>query len=110
MSTMHNSERRWRRCMRSRVGRISSLATPNAGVDDFYVKAIYKFDKWGFTGVYHDFSAQDGNANWGSEFDVSAGMKITDRYGLLLKAAVFSADNASFSDVTKFWVMLTANF
>ena len=86
------------------------LATPGAGIDDKYAKLVYKYDKWSFLGVYHDFSAASGSASFGSEFDVSASRSISDRYALLLKAAFFSADNTSFSDVTKFWLMLTARY
>lgn len=86
------------------------LATPNAGVDDFYVDANYSFGAWKATVVYHDFSAQSGSANWGSEFDFSVGRKFNERYGVLFKGAVFNADDPSFSDVTKFWVMLTAAY
>jgi hypothetical protein len=65
--------------------------------------------------VYHDFTAQSGSLSFGTEFDASVQRKLGDRYSLLLKGAWFSADsvvNASrrFSDVTKFWLMLTANY
>ena len=43
--------------------------------------------KWNLTGIYHDFSAESGGGDFGTEFDASAGYKITDRYSLLLKGA-----------------------
>jgi len=86
------------------------LATPNAGVDDLNVTAKYQWKKWNMLARYHDFSAQSGSANWGSEFDISVGRSFNERFGVLFKGAFFSADDAAFSDVTKFWIMLTANY
>lgn len=87
------------------------LATPGQGIDDLYLTVKYKWDKWSFTGVYHDFSAESGSSDFGTEFDVSAAYKFGERYGLLLKGAFFSTDlPAAYDDTTKFWVMLTANY
>lgn len=88
------------------------LSTPDSGVDDVYVTAKYKVASWNLTAVFHDFSSEAGSGDFGTELDFSAGRKLGDRYGLLLKAALFSADSAatSFVDVNKFWVMLTADF
>lgn len=88
------------------------LSTPDSGVDDIYVTVKYKVASWDLTAVYHDFSSQAGSSDFGTELDFSAGRKLGDRYGLLLKAALFSADSAttSFVDTNKFWVMLTANY
>ena len=85
------------------------LATPNAGVDDLFATVKYTTGKWNFTGVYHDFSAQSGSANWGKEFDVSASSKLGDRYGVLFKAAFYDADQHA-TDTTKYWIMLTASY
>lgn len=85
------------------------LATPGAGVEDLFVTAKYKAGDWNLTGVYHDFSAEDGSADWGSEFDFSAGRSLGNGYGLLLKAAMYDADQHS-ADTTKFWVMITGTY
>jgi hypothetical protein len=85
------------------------LATPGAGVDDFFVTAKYKYGVWNFTGVYHDFSAESGSADWGTELDLSVGRKISDRYGLLFKAAFYDADQHA-TDTNKFWIMFTGNY
>ena len=61
-------------------------------------------------GRFHDFSADTGGGDYGSELDLSAGRKLGDRYNLLLKLAMFDADDASYVDTTKIWVMLTAGF
>ena len=85
------------------------LVTPGAGVDDFFVTVKYKYDKWNLTGVYHDFSAEAGSADWGTEIDLAAGRSINKRYGVLFKAAFYNADQHA-TDTTKFWIMFTANY
>ena len=85
------------------------LATPDAGVEDLFLTVKYKAGKWNLTGVYHDFSAEALSADWGTEFDFSAGRSLGNGYGLLLKAALYDADQYSF-DTTKFWVMLTGSY
>jgi len=86
------------------------LATPGTGLEDLYLKAGYKTAGWNMQLVYHNFSPETGGGDVGSEVDLSAGRKLGDRYGLLLKFAMFDADDAAFTDTTKFWLMLTAGF
>jgi hypothetical protein len=85
------------------------LETPGAGVNDLFVTVGYKAGVWDLAGVYHDFSAASGAADWGSEFDLSAGRSFSERYGILLKAALYNAD-AHATDTSKYWIMLTANY
>lgn len=86
------------------------LITPNAGIQDVYASVKYKLNKWTLLGVYHDFSAADGGARWGSEIDLAASRAMGERYSILLKAAFFRADDASFVDTNKIWVQLVANY
>jgi hypothetical protein len=86
------------------------LSTPGAGINDMYATVKFKAGNWGLTGVYHDFSAETGSADFGTEFDVSAGTKITKNYSLLFKGAFFSSDSVSYVDTNKFWIMFTANY
>jgi Alginate export len=90
------------------------LTTPDTGIDDLYFTFKYKLASWTLQAVYHDFSSEAGSSDFGTELDMSAGRKLSDRYGLLLKAGLFNADSASplssVVDTNKFWVMLTANF
>lgn len=87
------------------------LATPDAGLDDSYITVKYAAGKWNLTGVYHDFTAETGSGSYGTEFDVSAARKLSGHYGLLLKAAFFSADSgATQVDADKIWLMLTASY
>jgi hypothetical protein len=86
------------------------LVTPDAGIDDFYVSVKYTLAGWNLQAVYHDFSAQSGNADWGTEFDFSAVRSLGDRYSVMLKGACFDADSSAFVDASKFWLMFTADF
>jgi hypothetical protein len=86
------------------------LSTPAAGIDDIFATVKYKAGKWDLTGVYHDFSAETGSADYGTEFDVSAGTRISDNYGILFKGAFFSSDSTSYVDTNKFWIMFTASY
>jgi hypothetical protein len=87
------------------------LRTPDAGINDSYVSFKMPLGKWNLTAVYHDFAADTGGFDHGTEIDLSAARKLSDRYGLLLKGAFFSADSAStLADTNKLWVMLTASY
>ena len=86
------------------------LITPPGGIDDLFATVKYKAGNWNLTGVYHDFSPETGSGDYGSEFDVSAGTKLTKNYGVLFKGAFFSGDSASYQDTNKFWIMFTANY
>jgi len=84
------------------------LATPTTGIDDKYVGFHAKVAGTGLNLVYHQFDAELGNADYGSELDFSAGRKISDNISILLKVARYSAETHS-SDTNKFWIMLSAN-
>lgn len=89
------------------------LSTPGAGLEDLYVTFKFKAGDWNLTAVYHDFSSDTGSTGYGDEIDLSGALKLSDRYSLLLKAALFGADSSSpltNVDTNKFWVMLTASY
>jgi hypothetical protein len=75
----------------------------------FFATVKYKYDKWNLTGVYHDFSAESGSSDWGTEIDLAAGRSLGKGYGVLFKAAFYNADQHA-TDTTKFWIMFTANY
>ncbi len=85
------------------------LTTPGGGVDDLYLSVSGKAGKWTLTGVYHDFSAASGSADWGSELDLSAGAAISERYSVLFKAALYDADAFS-RNIRKFWIMFSGSY
>lgn len=90
------------------------LNTPATGLEDLYVKAGFApgdvglFKKTKFSAIYHDFSADQGGADYGSEFNFVAKANI-DKVGLLLKFADYSADTFAV-DTQKFWVQLDYAF
>ncbi len=86
------------------------LSTPNGGIDDAYATIAYKVGDWTLTGVYHDFSAETGGGDYGSEIDVSAARSFAKHYGVLVKAALFSGDAAAFPDTNKVWLQFTASY
>ena len=84
------------------------LGTPGAGLEDLYFKVGYKYKPWSFALIYHDFSAESGGGDFGTEIDLSAGRSLGERYKLLLKLAAFDGDDPAYDDTTKAWLMLTA--
>ena len=87
------------------------LATPDAGLNDFFFGVKGKAGGWAWNVLYHDFKAESGSTNFGGEIDASLSRKLGEHYGLLFKAAWFEAsDESTYDDTTKLWVQFTANF
>ncbi len=86
------------------------LTTPDAGLNDAFIGIKGNAGKWKWNVLYHDFSAQSGSADWGTEFDGSISRKFADHFGILFKAASFKTDSPAYGDTTKLWVQLTANY
>lgn len=86
------------------------LATPDAGVNDVFVSARYKFGEWKAAAFYHDFSADAGSGSFGKEFDVSVARSFSKNFAVLFKGAFFSGDAPGFPDTTKFWIQFNANY
>ena len=91
--------------------------TPNGGIEDLYVALTGKALGADWLVRWHDFSAETGSSDWGSELDVSANWPLAKRYAVLLKGATYDTDVPTISgsqswtrDTTKYWVMLTASF
>lgn len=88
------------------------LTTPNAGLVDLYGGLSGPIGPaWKWEVVYHDFQAESGDADWGTELDVALSFKFAERYGLLFKVANFDASSGSpYPDTTKYWLQFTADF
>ncbi|NNC77904.1 MAG: alginate export family protein [Woeseiaceae bacterium] len=86
------------------------LSTPDAGVRDVYAAVGFKLSGWRINTLYHDFSAEKGSADFGTEIDISAFRKIGKHYDLLIKTAWFSSDSASFADARKIWLQFSASY
>ncbi|MBL8202025.1 MAG: alginate export family protein [Chromatiales bacterium] len=85
------------------------LTTPDAGVQDLYLAVTGKALGADLLLRAHDFSAQTGGGDWGTELDFSANWPLGKHYAVLLKGATYDADDLS-TDTSKFWVQLTATF
>ena len=88
------------------------LGTPADGLVDVNGMVGYKAKGFGVAKiVYHDFSSDRGNTDYGTETDVLYKNKISAVKGLsgMLKASFYSAD-AYKVDTTKYWVMLDYKF
>jgi len=84
------------------------LATPNTGVEDLYASVGTKVGRVNLSVVYHDLSADEGNADHGTELGFVAGTKIGP-VGLTLKYADYDTDGFA-TDTQKLWLMATASF
>jgi len=86
------------------------LSTPDGGIDDLHGKLGYRRGLWQWQAAFHDFSAESGSVDYGTELDVSVSRNFGDRYALMLKSAIFNADEAPFVDTRKYWLMLSADY
>ncbi|MBC6945775.1 hypothetical protein FBQ88_10635 [Gammaproteobacteria bacterium PRO2] len=84
-------------------------ATPNQGVEDFYVALTGKALGADLLLRFHDFRAEAGSNDWGTEVDFSANWPIARHYAVLLKGASYDADDYA-ADTSKYWLMLSASF
>ena len=92
------------------MGADKFLVTPAQGINDVYASVKFSAGKWRLAGIYHDFSAESGGADFGTEFDVSAARALTGNYSVLFKGAFFDSDSPAYDDTTKFWIMFSANY
>lgn len=90
------------------------LGTPPDGVEDLYAKVGYKTKAVGplpfinMFVVYHDFNANEGNANYGTEVDAVIATKI-GKTGVLFKYANYNAD-ALATDRSRYSLQLDYKF
>lgn len=90
------------------------LATPTTGIEDLYVKAGYApgnvgpFKGTKFLAIYHDFSAETGGEDYGSEINLLATAKWK-KLGLTLKFADYNADEFA-TDTQKIWFQVDYAF
>ena len=85
------------------------LGTPANGVKDSYVKLAGKVGSAKVAVFYHEFSADFGGADLGSEFDVVATYPIKKGLSAQLKYADYNADSHA-SDTEKVWFTINAKY
>ncbi len=85
------------------------LVTPTDGLSDTYIKATGAVAGVKLLAMYHEYSADEGNDDKGSEVNFLAARSFAEHYSAGLKYAAYSAgDNGSDSD--KAWLWLEAKF
>ncbi len=85
------------------------LAVPVDGLEDFYLVAATKLMGVKVKAIYHNFESDKGNQNYGDELDVVLAKKLNKNYSLLLKYAIYDADEYSV-DTEKLWLAFNAKF
>lgn len=85
------------------------LGTPANGVEDSYIKLAGKLGPAKVVLFYHDFSADFGGADLGSEIDVVATYPIKKGLSVQLKYASYDADGHA-SDTDKLWFTISAKY
>jgi hypothetical protein len=90
------------------------LTTPNAGLQDFYGSAAYKFSGvkalpgLNAAVIYHRFESDVNSVHYGNEWDASLGFKL-GQVALLAKYADYNADQFSV-DTSKVWLQAEISF
>jgi len=77
------------------------LGTPDTGLVDNYITVAKTISEVKVAVTAHDFEADTGGLDYGSELDVVLQYAVNKRLGLGIKYADFGADSAGFVDVTK---------
>ena len=85
------------------------LTTPAAGLRDAYVSVGGTFAGAVLAVVYHEFSADAGGADYGTELDASAAYPLGKGISGLVKYAAYAAD-AFGADTEKGWLQLEYRF
>jgi len=87
------------------------LGTPGSGLTDLYLKAVTKVAGMKLVGVYHDFSADTGSTDFGTELDLLLVKPINKNMKALIKFSDFDADaSGGKTDTQKIWLALEARF
>ena len=81
------------------------LATPPDGLDDRFVGLAGALGQAKWAVSWHDFDAERGSADFGTELDASLGYPLPWGFNALVKLARYDSDGFG-ADVTKVWVQL----
>lgn len=84
------------------------LATPATGIEDIYVSVGTQTGPVNLSVVYHDFTADFGSADYGSETGLMAATTL-GAFAVTAKVADYSSDGFS-TDTRKVWLMAAATF
>lgn len=85
------------------------LGTPGVGVEDRWIKVATKISGVNVFARYHQFDAEQGGADFGSEFNLQATYALSKNYKFLVKYASYDAETLA-TDTDKFWFQMLAAF
>ena len=80
------------------------LIAPATGVRNTWVSVSGNVAGATVTGVFHDFQADSGGADYGQELGLAINYALRDNLSVLFKIAAYSADDHA-TDTTKAWLM-----
>jgi len=80
------------------------------GLEDTYVSISGKAGGFKLAAIYHDFSANEGSADYGSEIDLLAATKFGKHYNAGIKYSAYSDDGFTGTDIDKLWLWVGASF
>jgi len=84
--------------------------TPDEGLEDTYLSFGGTFEGTTLMAVFHDFTADHGSDDWGSEIDLLASRDFANGVNAGIKLADFDSDDDEFADTQKLWIWLTYGF
>jgi len=79
------------------------LGTPSTGLVDTYAKIATKIGGYKLAAIAHDYKADQGGANYGSELNLLVAKKFAKKYSAGVKYANYSADTYG-TDTSKLWI------
>ncbi len=85
------------------------LVTPATGIEDAWLGVKGKVKGFGWNLMWHDFSADEGGADYGTELNFVVNYAVNKHVKLQLKAADYDAEDFS-ADTTKVWFTTMVNF
>lgn len=85
------------------------LGTPATGIEDTYIKFGAKLGKVNTQLIYHDFAANEGGADYGTELNLVATYPFSKTASFQFKYASYEADSFS-TDTDKIWLTLNYSF
>jgi len=90
------------------------LVTPDAGLRDAYGQLGWSYGDGGFALIFHDFSPDSGNGEYGQELDVLWTHKVNKDLNVGVKYADYNADDAAVGaqapDTKKGWIWASYSF
>ncbi len=85
------------------------LATPIDGLQDLFVSVTARLGRFKLEGIYHDFSADTGGGDWGSEIDAAVIYTAPWKQQFAVNFANYDAKDFA-TDTTKLWLWTSWGF